>query len=551
MSLRSSVPLYLLTCLLSAVWAAAAESLADLRAKAERGDPAASHAFAQRVFERGEGKDADRKAAFPWLESAALQGHAPALELAATLRLVEGSDHADFARGLDLLIRAEKANPASSRVKALRGLMHHQGRGRDYNPELGLALIAEAAEAGDVVALEMQSQMKTGKGLGEVLAYAAPPPPLLRAAENGDPEAQWQISKLYFARQILHGEKRNPGFGWRERAAESGSAAAQAALGDALRTGTGYPKDAARALRWLTRAAAQNHARAAYLAGVMHRAGEGTAKNEAEAARLLGLALDHGSKDAETPFGIMLVEGRGLAADPQRGFALLNRAEKRNDTEARAYLLDQGFAGKYEPQDGGQMLRLLEHGVRLGQRRAKTALGARLLRGEGVKQDLGRASKLLREASEEGDLVATSGYLEFLSQELRRLEEQRKKLGAALDSEISVRQTEYRETLVLYGRNGGRDQQLQAAKALSDNWLSPKATKFRERHGNTIDNIFQKTVGLVRLYRSQGGKDADALRWLNQVEQHYRDIKWKNVNGDTAQSLFERAEKELRDFQRR
>ncbi len=541
---------YLLVFLLSAGGVTANESLPDLRAKAERGDPAARYAYAQRVFERGEGKKADREDAFPWLEAAAKQGHVPSLELAATMRLIDESDHADFARGLELVRQAESAAPASARLKALRGLMHHQGRGRDFNPELGLALIAEAAEAGDLVAAEMQRQIKAGKGLSDVLAYAAPPPPLLRAAENGDAEAQWSIAQLYFAGHILHEEKRNPGFGWRERAAESGSPAAQAALGEALRSGMGYPKDAARALRWLARAAAQNHPHAAYLAGLMHRDGEGTAKNDKEAARLLGLAVERGSKDAETPFGILLVEGRGIAADPQRGYTLLNRAEKRSNTVARTYLLEQAFAGKYGPQDDQQALRLLEHGVRLKQTRAKTALGTRLLRGEGVKQDLGRASLLLREASEEGDLNATSGHLEFLSQDLNELEERRKKLGSVLDSEISRRVDEYRRALVLYGRNGGLDQQLEAAKVLSDNWLNPSTKKFQERHGTSIDTNFQQTVGLVRLYRSQGGKDAAALRWLKQVEQHYRDLKWENMNGDTAQVFFERAEKELRDFKR-
>lgn len=547
---RSLVLNYLLVFLLSAGGLKANESLSDLRAKAERGDSAARYAFAQRVFERGEGKNTDREAAFPWLEAAAKQGHVPSLELAATMRLIDESDHADFARGLELVRQAETVAPASVRIKALRGLMHHQGRGRDFNPELGLALIAEAAEAGDLVALEMQRQIKAGKGLSDVLAYAAPPPSLLRAAENGDAGALWQIAQLYFAGHIVHDEKRNPGFGWRERAAESGSAAAQAALGEALRSGMGYPKDATRALRWLTRAAAQNHPHAAYLAGLMHRDGEGTAKNEKEAARLLGLAVEHGSKDAETSFGILLVEGRGLAADPQRGYTLLNRAEKRNNTVARTYLLEQAFAGKYGAQDEQQALRLLEHGVRLKQTRAKTALGARLFRGEGVKQDLGRASQLLREASEEGDVNASRGYLELLTQELNRLEERRKTAGAVLDSEIARRFAEYQDALVLYARNGGRDQKLEAAKILSDNWLGPKTKKFQERHGTTIDNVLQKAVALVRLYRGQGGKDAAALRWLKEMEQHYRDLKWKNVNGETAQVLFERAEKELREFKR-
>lgn len=550
MRLRHRCLFILLPCFLVA-GLGAAESLSDLRARAERGDAAARYDFARRVFEQGEGKNADREVAVPWLEAAVDQGHAPSLELAATLRLIEESDYADFARGVDLVRRAELANPASPRVKALRGLMHHQGRGRDYNPELGLTLIAEAVATGDLVAKELQRLAQSGKSLADALAYDSPPPPLLREAENGDAEAQLKIAQLYLRCHILHREKRNPGLDWRERAAESGSAAAQTAVGEALRSGTGYPKDPVRALRWLMRAAAQKHPRAAYVAGLMHRDGEGTTKNEAEAVRLLELAIEQGSQDAETPLGIMLVEGRGTAADPQRGFELLSKAEKRNNTTARAFLLEQGLANKYVVQDSSQLIRLLEHGVRLKNTRAKAILGIRLLSGDKVKQDLGRASVLLREASEEGSLEATTAYLNFLSTEIDQLEERKKKSGTLFDSIIAEKIRDYRDALVLYGRNGGPEQRLEAAKVLSYNWISPTSEAFRERHGTSLDPLLQKTVALVRIYRSERGKDPAALSWLGQIEIHYRDMKWENANRQTAQMLFERAEKELRNFKQR
>lgn len=542
------VPTFLLFLVLLAglaVQVTAAEALPDLRQRAERGDPAARYDYARRIFEQGEGRQSEQADAFTWLEAAAGQGHFASLELAATLRIFAESDHFDLTRGLEHLRRAETINAGSPRVKFLRGLLHHQGRGRDYDPELGLKLVNEAAAAGDILAVDLLQEVKRGKSLAAALPYAAPPPPLLRQAEEGEAEAQWRLAELYFQGQIEHEEKRSPGFGWRERAAESDHAAAQAALGEALREGRGYPKDAGRALRWLMRAAAQNHARAAWLAGIMHRDGEGTVKDAKEAARLLSLALDHGSPEAEAPFGKMLVLGTGVTADPARGFTLLNRAEKRNDIEARDFLLTRSFAGDYAPQDAAQLQRLLEHGVRTKQTKAKTYLGIRLLRGEGLKQNISRGATLLREAMEEGDFQATQEYLAHLSAEMERLQQLKAK-GQAVDSVAYELARNYETGLRYYAKNGGPEQRLEAAKALSEHWAIPSSKEFSERHDNRIDSTLRLAVAIGRVYRGEGGKDQSALRWLRQIEQHYANMKWQNNAGETAQDIFQKAEAEFR-----
>lgn len=543
MRARSYLPLFLVALLLSANWLAAADALESLRGKAERGDAAARHEFARRVFEEGEGSSADRERAFPWVEAGVKQGHARLLEIEATLRLNSDSGYFDFDRGLELLRLAEASNPSSSRAKALRGLLHHQGRGRDLNPELGLRLIAQAAAAGDALAKELQQRVQSGKGLAEAMPYGAPPAALLRAAESGEGDSQWQLAQLYLAGHIIHEGTRHPGLSWRERAAEGGVAAAQVSLGEELRAG----KETARALLWFTRAAAQKNARAAYLAGLMHRQGEGTTVNDAEAARFLGLAVELGSNDAEAPFGILLVEGLGIAANPQRGFALLNRAERRNNLEARRYLLDQSFTGKYQPQDDNQFQRLLEQGVRDKKTRAKAVLGMRLHRGDGVKQDVGRGSFLLREAMNEGDPDAAAEYLDYVNKAGVRLEAL-KKQGRPVDGEIRAHTEDYLAALILYGRNGTTAQRLEAAKLLSDNWTSPATKKFRDRHGDRIDRPLQFAVALVKLYIQEGGTNPAAIRWHDQIEKHYTDKNWRNRDGVSPGMLFYEALNELRDY---
>lgn len=119
---------------------------------------------------------------------------------------------------------------------------------------------------------------------------------LLRAAEGGDPDAQYQLGLIYLY-------------------------------------GNDAPKDAAKAFDWLSRAAAQNVVPAKRELGIMLASGEGTEKDVDRAVQMLSDAADDLDPGALYHLGLMYEEGTGVPKDLQRSVRML------------AYAASMGFPG--------------------------------------------------------------------------------------------------------------------------------------------------------------------------------------------------------------
>ena len=130
---------------------------------------------------------------------------------------------------------------------------------------------------------------KTGSfNLGAMLGTKAG---LLKAAEEGDPEAMVKVGDAYY-----HGSKDFPlerGYAslWFERAAESGNSEGMFRFAEILRWGEGRLQNVREAETWYRRAAELGHKKARAWLIHAYETGDGTAKNAAEATRQI---LDHG-----------------------------------------------------------------------------------------------------------------------------------------------------------------------------------------------------------------------------------------------------------------
>ena len=130
---------------------------------------------------------------------------------------------------------------------------------------------------------------KTGSfHLGAMLGTKAG---LLKAAEEGDPEAMVKVGDAYY-----HGSKDFPlerGYAslWFERAAESGNAEGMFRFAEILRWGEGRLQNVREAETWYRRAAELGHKKARAWLIHAYETGDGTAKNATEATRQI---LDHG-----------------------------------------------------------------------------------------------------------------------------------------------------------------------------------------------------------------------------------------------------------------
>lgn len=138
---------------------------------------------------------------------------------------------------------------------------------------------------------------------------------LLKAAEEGDPEAMVKVGDAYY-----HGSKDFPlerGYAslWFERAAEAGNPEGMFRFAEILRWGEGRLQNAREAETWYRRAAELGHKKARAWLIHAYETGDGTERNPAEASRQV---LDQGRAPAVKMTGLWIV-----AAVAVIGLALL------------------------------------------------------------------------------------------------------------------------------------------------------------------------------------------------------------------------------------
>lgn len=448
---------------------------------------------------------------------------------------------------------AEKAlslDSKSATAQALLGLFYYQGRGVERDKAKGRALIEASAQAGDAMGKELLSVLETKGHLNGLLPLRKPDADLLARAENGQADAQLELANAYANGWIESPSGQNPAREWRERAAESGAAEAQLFLAEGYLQGAfGYPKDIERGMLWLDRAADQGNPKAMVRAGEIYSAGELVVKEDKRAVTYLQRALDAGAREAETPLGILLIEQRGGSADPSHGLQLLSQAEQRGDIDARRYLFRAVLTGRVNLTDDALIRRLLEQGVRDGNIAAKGYLGLRLYTGQGMPQDIERAAPLLQEAMDNGNFMATQAYVDYLANRIKRLSQATgsSALAAAQHQEAANQYPLYQQALLKYGRNGKTDDRLVAVRELTK-FVGPENEEMRTHLASTMDSTLIGALALIRIYRTEGGRDRTALNWLTAMENYLREKNSKNLSGQTALQLIDQRQREYQSF---
>jgi TPR repeat protein len=106
---------------------------------------------------------------------------------------------------------------------------------------------------------------------------------LKRAAENGDPAAQFKLGVTLFEDPARTGEASAQAIRWLEAAAESGNVDAMVYLGRVLQSGVGILQDFSQAFRWFHAAAMRDSPEGMLETGRLYRDGIGIEKNPVRA----------------------------------------------------------------------------------------------------------------------------------------------------------------------------------------------------------------------------------------------------------------------------
>jgi uncharacterized protein len=209
------------------------------------------------------------------------------------------------------------------------------------------------------------------------------------------------------------------------KAAATGDARAENALGVAYQWGQGVERDYTEAAKWFTAAAKQNYAAAQFNLGVMHLEGQAPGSNVTKAAAWFLLARENGDtsaadalrrmakenptfdeRRAQTELARMFLVGEDVLPDAARGLKLL-RAAAEQDARAQLLLCVALSRGQGVPPDPTEGHAWCERAAKSGDfeysRAAKSFLARELLSEQNAAQSRARALSLLEEVATEGD----------------------------------------------------------------------------------------------------------------------------------------------------
>jgi TPR repeat protein len=255
--------------------------LADIRAKAEKGDAQSQDELGKAFYYGSLGVVKDGAEAVKWFRKAAEQGYPPA----------------QFDLGLCYANGQGVAKDDVEAVKWYRKAAEQNYGAAQYN--LGVHYANAQGEAQDDV---------------EAVKWYR------KAAEQNVLRAQGNLGLCYANGQGVVKDETEAVKWWR-KAAEQNDAWAQNNLGVCYGKGRGVAKDAVEAVKWYRKAAEQNHASAQNNLGVCYANGQGVAKDYVEGYKWILLAAGQGDDDARKSVAIVeyrmtqeqIAEGQKLA----------------------------------------------------------------------------------------------------------------------------------------------------------------------------------------------------------------------------------------------
>jgi len=193
-------------------------------------------------------------------------------------------------------------------------LMYADGIGIPKDPAQAITWFRQAAEKGESTA---QYNLGLIYARGEAIAPDAKEAIrwLTAAADQDVVPAAMDLAALYMRPLPGMAADRDQAVHYYEKAADLGSARAEAILGNIFAQGTQGKPDYDQAVKWYRKAAAQGDREGQFGLGVCHKLGLDVPVDLEEARRLFTAAADQGQPGAQYDLAAMYEEGKGAPAD--------------------------------------------------------------------------------------------------------------------------------------------------------------------------------------------------------------------------------------------
>lgn len=195
---------------------------------------------------------------------------------------------------------------------------------------------AVATEAVETAALEEEAPVEAAPVVVaepdvEVIVEPEPPAvdPMIAAAEAGDPVAQFQLAMS----RLREGDA-DIGVAYLRQAAENGLPQAQYRLGKMYETGQGVRADIEEARRWTERAANAGHRKAMHNLGILYAEGRGAAQDFETAAHWFEQAALIGATDSQYNLAVLYEQGLGVPTSLTDAYTWFAIAARSGDVDA-------------------------------------------------------------------------------------------------------------------------------------------------------------------------------------------------------------------------
>ena len=305
--------------------------LAEVRAKAEKGDAQSQCVLGVSFYLGDLGVAKDEVEAVKWFRKAAAQNHA---EAQFNLGVCYEKGHGvakDEAEAVKWYRKAAEQNHAEAQNNL--GVCYTNGRGVAKDEAEAVKWYRKAAEQ-NLAKAQFNLGICYANGRGVAQDYEEAVKWFRKAAAQNHASAQCSLGVCYVnGRGVAQDEAE--AVKWYRKAAEQNEAQAQCTLGACYANGRGVAQDKAEAVKWFRKAAAQNLAEAQFYLGVYYANGLGVAQDEAEAVKWYRKAAAQNFVFAQYLLGICYAKGEGVAKDEVEGYKWLLLAAGQGDEQAR------------------------------------------------------------------------------------------------------------------------------------------------------------------------------------------------------------------------
>ena len=226
---------------------------------------------------------------------------------------------------------------------------------------------------------------------------------IMRAAEQGDSEAQCNLGNMYYWGAGVE-QDYEEAVKWYRKAVEQSNNEAQRNLGFMYEYGYGVMKDNNQAIIWYVKAAEQGNSDAQCRLGDIYQYGRGVLPSYKYAMKWYRKAAEQGNSDAQYGLGDMYKYGRGVKQDYKETIKWYRKAAEQGNSNAQYSLGNMYYWGEGVKQDYEETIKWYKKAAEQGNSNAQYSLGMMYHYGKGVKQDYKKAVEWYREAAEQGDI---------------------------------------------------------------------------------------------------------------------------------------------------